>query len=395
MFSLAARRTAGFVNRHSVAKTATRAYSGKSVNLAKEGQAEVILVGCGAPNRGMGWYHAIQMLEDQCPSASLDYVVEPWFMGAGADSDAGKEFGEWQSSAEAAYGTTFTASLDDLPPPDAPRLALISGRTADNPRLLSESIAHGAKCIYLEKPGAPTVVELEAMKTEADAASVEVLMGYNKNVCKYVRKTREFAETVDGSHVTFVSNNAYENTPESLGECFERNAEGMLKNMAIHELALLVSFYDVTVDNIAEVTADKEFSSLQTLKGPSGTDYTDFDKIKFTIKTKTGKEVSVAADRCGGTDSYATVADASEEEVFRYYMPDDEDKVLVKELEEKYPDAMPYFFTQDPDYITVKERVAKHTVDGKPAEGVATIQIAIDTLKVAEYLTPILQEQLK
>jgi hypothetical protein len=30
---------------------------------AEEGQAEVILVGCGAPNRGMGWYHAIQMLE--------------------------------------------------------------------------------------------------------------------------------------------------------------------------------------------------------------------------------------------------------------------------------------------------------------------------------------------
>ena len=64
MFSLAARRTAGFVNRN-VAKTATRAYSGNAVNLAKEGQAEVILVGCGAPNRGMGWYHAIQMLEEK------------------------------------------------------------------------------------------------------------------------------------------------------------------------------------------------------------------------------------------------------------------------------------------------------------------------------------------
>merc|ERR1712127_639414 len=240
-----------------------------------------------------------------------------------------------------------------------------------------------------------TVVELEAMKTEADAAGVEVLMGYNKNVCKYVRKTREFAKTVPGSHVTFVSNNAYENTPESLGECFERNAEGMLKNMAIHELALLVSFYDVSVENIESVTADKEFSSMQTLPGPSGAEYTDFGKIKFTIKTKTGKEVSVAADRCGGTDSYATVSDKSEEEVFRYYMPDEEDKVHVKELEAKYPEAMPYFFTQDPDYITVKERVAKHTVDGKPAEGVATIQIAIDTLKVAEYLTPLLSEQLK
>merc|ERR1711865_1211005 len=259
----------------------------------------------------------------------------------------------------------------------------------------SESIKHGSKCIYLEKPGAPTVTELVAMKAEADDADVEVLMGYNKNVCKYIRETREFASKTPGSIVTFVSNNAYENTPASLGECFERNAEGMLKNMAIHELALLVSFYDVSVDNIASVTADKEFSSLQTLKGPSGTDFTDFDKIKFTIKTKTGSEVSVSADRCGGTDSFATVADTKGEEVFRYYMPDEEDKVLVDQLTAKYPTAMPYFFTQDPDYITVKERVAKHTVDGNPAEGIANIQIAIDTLKVAEYLTPILREQLQ
>jgi len=374
---------------------ATRAFSRSQLQFAKEGQAEVILVGCGQPNKGMGWYHAIQMLEDRCPSASLDYIVEPWFMGGGKDSDAGKEFGEWQAETETKYGTTFAVSMDDLPEPAAPRLALISGRTADNPRLLTECIEKGSKCIYLEKPGAPTVAELEQMKNEADAAGVEVLMGYNKNVCKYVRKTREFAETVEGSHVTFVSNNAYEPTAESLGECFERNAEGMLKNMAIHELALLASFYDVTVDNIAEVTADKEFSSMQTLKGPSGKDFTDFDKIKFTIKTKNGNTVSVAADRCGGTDSYATVSDASGEEVFRYYMPDDEDKAMVEELQAQYPTAMPYFFTQDPDYVTVKERVAKHTVDGLPAEGIATVQIAVDTLKVAEYLTPILQEQLK
>jgi predicted dehydrogenase len=343
----------------------------------------------------MGWYHAVQMLDKTCPSASLDYIVEPWFMGAGSDSPAGQDFKVFQEETESAHGTKFTASLDELPEPKAPRLALISGRTADNPRLLKECIAHGAKCIYLEKPGAPTVAELEQMKADADAAGVEVLMGYNKNVCKYVRKTREFAETVPGSHVTFVSNNAYENTPESLGECFERNAEGMLKNMAIHELALLASFYDVTVDNIQSVKADKEFSSMQTLKGPSGKDWTDFDRIKFTITTKNGNQVSVAADRCGGTDSYATVSDASGKELFRYYMPDEEDKVHVKELEAKYPTAMPYFFTQDPDYITVKERVAKHTVDGKPAEGVATIGIAIDTLKVAEYLTPLLKEQLK
>ena len=116
--------------------------------------------------------------------------------------------------------------------------------------------------------GAPTVAELKAMKKEAADANVEICMGYNKNVCKYVRKAREFASTTPGSHVTFVSNNTYENNAASLGECFERNAEGMLKNMAIHELALLASFYDVTVDNIESITADKEFSSLQTLRGP-------------------------------------------------------------------------------------------------------------------------------
>lgn len=359
---------------------------------AKEGQAEVVLVGCGAPNRGMGWYHAIQMIEGKCPSASLDFVVEPWFMGPGGDGPGGPEFLEFMQE-QTKQGILFTTSLDQLPSPIQPRLALISGRTADNPRLLKEAIDTGCSTIYLEKPGAPTVAELTEMKDRATAAGVEVWMGYNKNVCKYVSKVREFASSVQNSTVTFVSNNAY--APSELGECFERNAEGMLKNMAIHELALLVSFYDVTVENIESVSADRQFSSLQTLVGPSsGQEFTDFDKIKFTIRTKTGQEVSVAADRCGGTDSYATVTDKEGKEVFRYYMPDDEDRVLVDELTAKYPTAMPYFFTQDPDYITVKERVAKHTVDGTPAEGVATIEVAVETLRVAEYLTPVLREQL-
>jgi len=362
---------------------------------AKTGQAEVVLVGCGAPNRGMGWYHAIQMLEGRCPSASLDYIIEPWFLAGGAGGPGGPEFNDWAKDSTDKYGTVFGTSVGDLPEPKQPRCALISGRTADNPQLFTECIAANCTTIFLEKPGAPTVAELQQMKDEGEAANVGVLMGYNKNVCKYVRKTREYAESVPGSHVTFVSNNAYENTPESLGECFERNAEGMLKNMAIHELALLASFYDVSVENIESVTADKEYSSMQTLPGPSGKEFTDFDKIKFTIKTKTGKEVTVAADRCGGTDSYATVTDATDKEVFRYYMPDDEDKETVKELQAKYPTAMPYFFTQDPDYVTVKERVAKFTATGEEASGLATIGIAVETLRVAEYLTPLLMEQLK
>mmetsp|Transcript_25819 Transcript_25819/g.46795 ORF Transcript_25819/g.46795 Transcript_25819/m.46795 type:complete len:368 (+) Transcript_25819:85-1188(+) len=360
-------------------------------------QAEVILVGCGAPLRGMGWYHAVQMLGGECPSAKICHIVEPWFLGGGASGPGGAEFTAFKEKTIDEHGVQFHTSLADVPKvaDGVKRLALISGRTVDNPRLLGESIAAGCSVIYLEKPGAPTVAELQAMKKEAADAGVEISMGYNKNVCKYVRNAREFAAKTDGSHVTFVSNNTYKNTAEDLGECFERNAEGMLKNMAIHELALLVSFYDVSVDNIESVTADKEFSSMQTLPGPSGQDFTDFDKIKFTIKTKTGKEVSVAADRCGGTDSFATVTDTKGEEVFRYWMPDDEDKATVQKLQAKYPTAMPYFFTQDPDYVTVKERAAKFTATGEEAEGLATIAIAVETLRVAEYLTPTLMEQLK
>lgn len=356
------------------------------VATAGDKQCEVVLVGCGLPGRGMGWYHGEQLLKGQCPSAKLCYIIEPWFLGPGADGPGGSDFKDYKDRVATEHGVQFATSLSDLPPPTKPRMALISGRTADNPRLLNEAIQAGCTTIYLEKPGAPTVAELEAMRDTAKEANVSVLMGYNKNVCKFVTKAREY-QAEHGGHITFVSNNSYANTVESLGECFERNAEGMLKNMAIHELALLVSFFDVTVENIAECIPDKEFSSCQTLTGPSGKEFTDFDKIKFTIKTKTGKEVSVQADRCGGNTSYAKV-EQDGAEVFRHEMPDDEDKANVAALELEYPGAMPYFFVQDPDYIALKERVANLCANGVEATGVADINIAVETLRVAEYLTP-------
>ena len=56
--------------------------------------------------------------------------------------------------------------------------------------------------------------------------------------------------------------------------------------------------------------------------------------------------------------------------------------------------TQPYFFSQDPDYITVKERVSAFAATGKEATGVATIDIAVETLRIAEYLTPTIKEQL-
>jgi len=75
-------------------------------------------------------------------------------------------------------------------------------------------------------------------------------------------------------------------------------------------------------------------------------------------------------------------------------MPDSEDEAMVKELQARFPNAMPYFLPQDPDYITVKERVADLCANGGEAEGVATIEIGVETLQVAEFLTPELTKQL-
>jgi len=279
---------------------------------------------------------------------------------------------------------------------------MISARTADNPALFEGCVDDIAcNAIYLEKPGAPTVAELEEMRDKADSANVKVFLGFNKNVSSYLINTRAFAEEHTGTtnnkcDVTFLHNNAYENTEAELSECFERCAEGMLKNMAIHELAILVTYYGVTVDTIDKVEADVGYSSCKTLKGPaSGDDFTDFDKLKFKITTKGGTEVIVAADRCGGDDSVGIITDSiTGKELAQYRMPDEDTVAAIPALLSKYGDAMPYFFAQDPDYLTLKQRVVDNCLDGSPAEGVATIDTAIETLKVAEYLTPILQEQL-
>ena len=107
--------------------------------VAAEATCDVICVGAGVPKRGMGWYHAKQILDGDTPSASLSAVVEPWFLGPGADSPPGATFAAWAAETGPS-GVAFCESVADVPKPDGPRMALISGRTADNPRLLREVI---------------------------------------------------------------------------------------------------------------------------------------------------------------------------------------------------------------------------------------------------------------
>ncbi|GAX09626.1 hypothetical protein FisN_19Lh086 [Fistulifera solaris] len=360
----------------------------------------VVLVGCGCPKRSMGWYHAMQIIDHRVIGARLQHVVEPWYMSAAAAANEDTQvFQEWRQRMES-RGVVFHESVATVPPCHELRLTLFSARTADNPSLVHAYLQQQAsntqqqqqQFIFLEKPGAPSVVQLQNMQQEAVRVGIPIYMGFNKNVSSYVQKAR----TMSG-HLTFVHNNSY--TPDDLPECFERNAEGMLSNMAIHELALCITYFGVTVDSIAQVQVDKTQSSCETLIGPaSGKPFTDFRSLKFTIGTKDGQKVSIAADRCGGDDSVAIVTNAEGEEVARFTMPDETTVSNIPHLQQQYgKDTMPYFFAQDPDYLQLKQLLVNYLLDSEKSslEGVATIDVAIESLKVAEYLTPILQEQLK
>jgi hypothetical protein len=227
------------------------------------------------------------------------------------------------------------------------------------------------------------------MRDFAAAKNVPVFMGFNKNIARYVDQARAAeADAGAGASTKFVSLNAYKE--DELEECFERNAEGMLKNMAIHELALAATFYDCTVDTLARVDVEAANSRSLTLGGR-----TDFAKLDFTLTTDAGRSVRIFADRCGGNGCEAIVSDAAGAEVFRSALPDAEIAAEMAANEAAHPDWMPYFFLQERDYRNLKERCSAHVASGAASTpaGIATIDIAIEALKLAEHLTPILQQR--
>ena len=86
----------------------------------------VALVGCGMPGRGMGWYHAKQILDGDVPSATLTDIVEPWFLGGGADGPGGAEFAAFKAEHEGKV--RFHASIADMPKPDGNMMAMVCTR---------------------------------------------------------------------------------------------------------------------------------------------------------------------------------------------------------------------------------------------------------------------------
>ena len=363
-------------------------------------KANYAVVGCGLPARGMGWFHGLQLTEGECASARLSDVVEPWFLGAGKDSDAGAEFKEGvvDQWTDTRFSDTLSKDTWSRAGP-GPKLALIAGRTVDNPGFFRQALAAGATHILLEKPGAPSVTELQAMASEASEANVPVFMGFIKNISAYVEGALAAANGAAGSNsieTKLVSRNDY--TRENLGECFERNSEGMLKNMAIHEIALACQFWAMRADNITDVICNKKDGSpdspgceMLTLNGK-----TDFASVDITLVNSSGTKVRVSADRCSGDGCCATVTDTSNNvQLYQQEMVGGERAKKVAADAAAHPEWFSYLYTQAEEYAKLKGVCATHALKGTTPPGVATIETACEALKLAEWLTPELQKKLK
>lgn len=326
----------------------------------------------------MGWYHCKQFVEGSVKNSSLTDIVEPFFMGPGKDTQGAKDFQGWVSSTAKAK---VHASIPSMPKPTGPSLLIICGRTADNPKLFKEAVDHGFTHIYLEKPGAPTVAEMEEMDRYSKSKGCAVSMGFNRNYSKYVSVAKDFMKTAPaGAQLTLGRNDAF-NTPAALDECFERNAEGFLKNMMIHELVVLISHFGVRVADIKEVVKDNKYTVQELRKG-----VVDFSRMGFTLVMKNGTQFKLWGDRCDG--EYAEAVVSWPGVTFTAVRPDPTLAAEAAKIEAEEPGCMPFFYLQDGEYRDLKQRVVDHVAAGKKGtpEGVATIEIAIEGLKLCDFI---------
>jgi len=315
------------------------------------------------------------------------------------DSPDSISFANFRHDAETNHNIKFLEKLSELPiinRKEKSRMAIISSRTSSNPALFNDAIGNGCNTIYLEKPGAPTTIQLILMRDESLANEVGVFLGYNKNVTPYVTnaisKFRDIKETKE-KIITFVHNNNVPDTPEGLGECFETNSEGLLKNMLIHELAILATYFKIKAVDIetgkTKVIFDKNKTKYLTLKGPStGKNFTDFKEIWFNIISPSGEEIRIGGDRCGGTVSFASIKSpkSSKDELARFECPSKEDLKDFNQKVKQLPKAKSYFLSQDKDYEVLKNRISFYSAEGVLPEGGVGIDGGIEAMKIAEEL---------
>ena len=156
---------------------------------------KALIVGCGCPNRSMGWYHAQNILDGKIVGADgIVAVVEPFYGPSfrghedlrGEGLKPGQEqFEEFalKHSLRVYSGIDGRQIRKDLEACDEDLnfekdvFAVIALRTCDVKESFMKLLELGVKKIYLEKPGGTNRKDLVEMRLEAEKKQCAVTVG--------------------------------------------------------------------------------------------------------------------------------------------------------------------------------------------------------------------------
>ena len=346
---------------------------------------DVIIVGCGP--KSVGWFHLMQFLD--MAHINVRAVVEPFYLDKTKCPYPPQSFVDLVMMLDE-MGVRCLYHINQLDVLQKETLCIIAGRTPDNPRLFRECIGVGASHIYLESPGAPTVEQLKDMQALAAARGVDVYMGYQRLCSPYIEQAIELSNSIPKSHVFFCHNENY--TSSELQLVVSRYPEGMIRSMAVQELAVLVTQCGVKVDNIMgfKVNTNRLFSEKLTyFNENSGNGQTDLSRAAFKITTKKGRSVSVMGDRCGGLVSFAVVKSRTGKELQRFQSHDQgQVSVVQDELRGEHGEIADQFIIGREEYLEMKKRLVNRILSGdarsKPS-WMVSIQDGIDIMALADY----------
>jgi len=269
-------------------------------------------------------------------------------------------------------GVVITSSIEKLckslrfnanTPHPKPLLCMVAGHSLYQSCL--DKIPSTA--LLIDPPGNLETNQLRQMLKQTHKQKVYV--SFPKHTATYVKDAISLSRQIPNGHVFFCHNNS--NETADLEQVFNHHPEGMLKSMAIHELALLVSFFGVTVESIAKfkVNTGKLFSELLEFGGR-----TDFARFAFKITTTTNRSVSVMCDTCGGSVSFAVVKDVNGLEVRKF-------ETNLNEWE-----------NQQIDFLNC---LVENMLDSKNDQtALPTLETALEAQRLAEYCTEKLQAAL-
>ena len=353
---------------------------------------DVIIIGCGP--KSIGWFHLMQFLD--MPNINVRAVVEPYYLDKTKCPYPPQAFVDLVMMLDE-MGIRCLFHVGQLEVFHRRTLCVIAGRTVDNPRLFRECIGLGASHIYLESPGAPTLEQLKDMGSLADTRGVEVYMGYQRLCSSYIEKAMSLSRSIPKSHVFFCHNETYPS--DDLPYVVSKYPEGMLRAMASQELAVLMTQFGVKADNIKafKVNTNRLFSERQVYYNQiNGNKCTDFTRVAFKITTKTGRSVSVMADRCGGLVSFAVVKSNTGKELERFQSHDKNQVSMVQDELSEDKEITHQCIIESEEYLELKKRVVRNILNGGSRSPTLTsIHDGIDVMSLADYCTKEINSVLK